>query len=127
MFKKFRRIWLVAIVIVLGIGVYFLPPVNDRLAGRLDDLIAQVRYYFNPPDKAVFQPAQSQQDAINAVVSATMQAYTLAQTSTPASALDPTSTQAGPTPSPTVTPLPLPAAVSLPGVVYMNQEGGWNL
>ena len=127
MFKKFRRIWLVAIVIVLGIGVYFLPPVNDRLAGRLDDLIAQVRYYFNPPDKAVFQPAQSQQDAINAVVSATMQAYTLAQTSTPSTTLDPTSTQAGPTPSPTVTPVPLPAAVSLPGVVYMNQDGGWNL
>ena len=127
MFKKFRRIWLVAIVIVLGIGVYFLPPVNDRLAGRLDDLIAQVRYYFNPPDKAVFQPAQSQQDAINAVVSATMQAYTLAQTSTPSTTLDPTSTQAGPTSSPTVTAVPLPAAVSLPGVVYMNQDGGWNL
>ena len=127
MFKNFRRIWLIAIVVVLGIGVYFLPPVHDRLAGRLDDLIAQVRYYFNPPDRAVFQPVQSQQDAINAIVSATMQAYTLAQTPTPATTLDPTSTQVGPTPSSTVTPVPLPAAVSLPGVVYMNQDGGWNL
>ncbi len=127
MFKNFRRIWLVPVVIGIGIGVYFLPPVHDRLAGRLDDLRAQVRYYFNPPDKAVFQPAQSQQDAINAIVNATMQAYTLAQTSTPANTLDPTPTQAGPAPSPTITPVPLPAAVSLPGVVYMNQDGGWNL
>jgi tetratricopeptide (TPR) repeat protein len=127
MFKNFRRIWIVASVIVIGIGVYFLPPVHDRLAGRLDDLIAQVRYYFNPPDRAVFQPVQSQQDAINAIVSATMQAYSLVQTPTPATTIDPTSIQAGPTPSPTVTPVPLPAAVSLPGVVYMNQNGGWNL
>jgi tetratricopeptide (TPR) repeat protein len=127
MFKNFRRIWLVAVVIVTGMVVYFLPPVHDRLAGRLDDLSAQVRYFFNPPDQAVFQPAQSQQDSINAIVSATMQAYTLAQTATPETILDPTSTLAGPTPSPTVTPVPLPAAVSLPGVVYMTQNGGWNL
>jgi len=132
MFKNFRRIWLVAVVIVLGIGVYLLPPVHDRLAGRLDDLRAQINYYFNPPDQAVFKPAQSQQDAINAIVSATMQAYSLAQapSSTPLTATaHPTSTLTGPTPAPTITPAPLPAAVSLPGVTYINQStgGGWNM
>jgi hypothetical protein len=130
MFKNFRRSWLIPIVLVLGVGIYFLPPVNDRLAGRLDDLRAQIKYYLNPPDQAVFQPVQSQQDAIDSIVSATMQAYVRSQTpsatprSTSAIATSgPTST----TPKTTSTPVPLPADVSLPGVIYMDQHGGWNL
>jgi uncharacterized protein YvpB len=127
--KNFRRVWLIPIGIVLAIGVYFLPPVHDRLAGRLDDLRAQIRYYFNPPDQAVFKPVQSQQDAIQAIVSATMQAYTQAQTSSPTPAKQPTPlyTKMGPTPARTITPTPLPKVVSLPGVIYQDQHGGWNL
>jgi hypothetical protein len=139
MFKNFRRIWLIPIVIVLGIGVYFLPPVHERLASRVEDLRAQIRYFFNPPDQAVFTPAQSQQQAINAIVSATMQAYILSQTGTPTPAPGtpnlvqisvtpkPGSTELAPTPDPTNPPAPLPASVSLPGVIYMDQHGGWNL
>ena len=129
MFKNFRRIWLVAIVLVLGVGVYFLPPVHDRLSGRLDDLRAQINYYINPPDQAVFKPAQTQQDAINAMVNATMQAYTLAQTSSPTlvNPTKPSGTNTLSTPTPTITPVPLPETVSLPGVTYMDQHGGWNL
>ena len=133
MFRNFRRIWLVPIVIVLGVVIYFLPPVHDRLAGRLDDLRAQVRFYFNPPDQAVFKPAQSQQDAIKAIVNATMQAYNLAQTSslTPyplkPGPIKTGSTPVSPTPSPTLVPEQLPQNVSLPGVIYMDQHGGWNL
>ena len=80
----------------------------------VDDLRAQIRYYFNPPDQAVFQPVQStQQDAINAIVSATMQAYTLcARTSTsPVTTTQSTATpqrpdRSGSTP-PTITPAAL--------------------
>ena len=125
MFKNFRRIWLIPIVLVLGIGFYFLPPVHSRLSSRVDDLRAQVNYYLHPPDQAVFQPAQSQQDAINSIVRSTMQAYTLSQTPSPTH--KPVSTATGASPTPTSTPESLPASVSLPGVIYMDQHGGWNL
>jgi hypothetical protein len=130
MFKNFRRIWLIPIVLILGIGVYLLPPVHDRLSGRLDDLRAQIKYYLNPPDQAVFKPVQSQQDAIDSIVSATMQAYIHSQTPSPtsrpvASTAVSRSTPKSPTPTNTLT--PLPASVSLPGVTYLDQHGGWNL
>ena len=125
MFRNFKRSWLIPIVVILGIGFYFLPPVHDRLAGRLDDLRAQIKYYFNPPDQAVFQPAQSQQEAINSIVRATMQAYVLSQA--PSATSRPISTDPRVSSTPTSTPAPLPAAVSLPGVIYLDQHGGWNL
>ena len=68
MLRNFKRIWLIPIVLILGIGVYFLPPVHSRISSRVDDLRAQIKYYLNPPDQAVFQPAQSQQEAIDAIV-----------------------------------------------------------
>ena len=72
MFRNFRRIWLAPVAAVLVIGIYFIPPVHERLARRVDDLRTQVKYFFSPPDQAVFIPTQ--QAAIDAIVSATMQA-----------------------------------------------------
>ena len=89
----------------------------------MDDLRAQIKSYFSPPDQAVFQPQQSQQDAISAIVNATMQAYTAAQTPTPTVV----QTSGSPIATPTITPTPLPSSVNLPGVVYLDQGGGWNL
>ena len=125
MFRNFKRIWLIPIVLILGIGVYFLPPVQSRISSRVDDLRAQIKYYLNPPDQAVFQPAQSQQEAIAAIVNATMQAYTRSQT--PSATSRPAPTSASTSAAQTSTPEPLPASVSLPGVIYMDQHGGWNL
>ena len=123
MFKSFRRIWLIPIALVLATGIYYVPAVHDRLVPRLDDARTQIKYYFNPPDQAVFLPTQ--QAAIDAIVSATMQAHAQAQTSS--ATPKPTATYAGPSQTPTPTPLPLPASISLPGVVYIDQSGGYNL
>lgn len=122
MFKNFRRIWLLPIAILLAVGIYFIPPVHDRLARRVDDARTQIKYFFNPPDQAVFLPTQ--QAAIDAIVSATMQAYALAQT--PSATPKPVSTAAGPTSTPTVVPTQLPASVNLPGVIYVDQRDRWN-
>jgi tetratricopeptide (TPR) repeat protein len=121
MSKGLRTILALPALIVLAVGIYYIPPVHDRLSWRLDDLRTLVIYYFKPPDQAVFRPAQLQQAAIDAIVSATMQAHAAAQPSTPA----PTSLP-GPTATPTATPQPLPAAVSIPGVKYENQFNRWN-
>ena len=118
--KRHNGIWLVVpTLIVLGIGVYYLSPVHSRLAWRVDDLRTRVKYFFSPPDEALFQPAEQAQ--IEAIVSATMQAIqtAAAPTATPA----PTS---GATATPTTSPMPLPASVSLPGIVYVDQCNRWN-
>ena len=77
MFKNFRRTWLLSIAIVVGVGIYFVPPVHERVGHRVDDLRAQIKYYLNPPEQAVFLPTQ--QAAIEAIVNATMEAHTRAQ------------------------------------------------
>ncbi len=122
MLKSFRRIWLVPIGLVLAAGIYFAPPFHERLARRMDDLRTQIKYYFNPPDQAVFLPTQ--QAAIDLIVNATMQAHTPVPTVTVTPS--PGLTRGVPTPTPTAAPRPLPPAVNLPGVVYVDQRDRWN-
>jgi hypothetical protein len=122
MLKSFRRVWLAPIGLVLAVVIYFAPPFHERLARRMDDLHTQIKYYFNPPDQAVFLPTQ--QAAIDLIVNATMQAQIPVPTitATPSPGLTP----GGPTPIATVAEQPLPSAVNLPGVVYVDQRDRWN-
>lgn len=117
--KKFKRIWLVPISILLIIGIYYIPPVHDRLAWRLEALRTQIKYLIKPPDEAVFLPTQ--QSAIQTIVSGTMSAQQA--TSTPALTSTP---KPGPTPIPTITTTPLPATVMLDGIKYEHQHGRLN-
>ncbi len=75
MFKNLKSAWTLPVILLLAIGIYFVPPVHDRLAHRVDDLRTQIKYFFNPPEDAVFLPTQ--QAAIDAIVNATMQAHAL--------------------------------------------------
>jgi tetratricopeptide (TPR) repeat protein len=110
---------LVVLCLLLAVGLYFIPPVHDRLSWRLDNVRTQIQYWLNPPEKAVFVP--SQKTLVTAFPKAT---------STPT--LRPMETQPGPTATstpvvePTLTSTPLPTAVSLPGVVYVDQFNRWN-
>ena len=105
------------------LGIYFIPPVHDAVDRRVDDLRTQIKYYFSPPDQAIFLPTQ--QAAIDTIVNATMQAHATQQAASTAPATSRASP--GPTSAPTLTPTPLPPSVNLPGVVYVDQSGGWNL
>jgi tetratricopeptide (TPR) repeat protein len=120
--SKRGRPWIAPAVIIAAIAIYFIPPVHARLAWRLDDARTQIKYFFNPPDEAIFLPTQ--QAAIDAIVSATMQAHATAEAATPTPRLTPT--RVGPTARPTATPTPLPAKVNLPGVKYVDQRDRWN-
>jgi uncharacterized protein YvpB len=101
------------------VGLYFLPPVHDRVAWRLDSLRTQIKYWLNPPEEAVFVPAQKTPATV--VSSAT----TLPTTQVTSTKSGPTFT-ATPAVSPTITPTPLPGAVLLDGVVYVDQFNRWN-
>ena len=123
MFKrKTNRIWILPAVILLSVGLYFLPPVHNRLAWRLEDLRVQMRNFFNPPSEALYLPTQ--QAAIDAIVKATMQAHSITEAATPTRLGTPT--RPGPTARATTTATPLPRSVSLPGVKYVDQRDRWN-
>ncbi|MEA3440336.1 MAG: C39 family peptidase [Chloroflexota bacterium] len=117
--------WLLGIIIVILIAVfiYYLPPVHDRLAWRVDEMVLRVKYRLNPPQEVVFTP----QEQVEANPSSTTPP---SPTSSPTHTPDPT--EAGPTqtpqpsPTPTITPAPLPAQASLQGVRYDDQHGRFN-
>jgi tetratricopeptide (TPR) repeat protein len=122
MHRSFRRtIWLILILLFLAMGVYFLPPVHDRLAWRLDNLRTQIIYFFNPPDEAVFQPAGGTELTIETVIATTRAEYLM--TLTPQATPTP---KPGPTLIPTITATPLPDSVILNGVKYEDQHNRWN-
>ncbi len=115
-------------VCLLGTLVYFLPPVHDRLAWRVDEWVLRVKYTLNPPQEVVFVPQKS-----TALPAPLVYTATPAFPATSASAESPTPT--GPTepegtplpsPTPTIPATPLPAKVALKGVRYEDQHGRWN-
>jgi len=102
--------------------VYYLPPVNDRLAWRVDELRTRIKYAINPPEEAVFVPQK--QTTQTRLATPAMRVITPTPTLTP--------TPPGPTdtptlsPTPTITPTPLPEKVILSGVKYEDQHNRWN-
>ena len=126
MLQKIRRYWFVIpILLIAGIGVYYLPPVHSRLSWRLDYLRTRIIYFFNPPDEVVFQP-EGQID-IESAVATTRAEFSLTLTPEAISSAQRTLTpEPGPTPIPTITATPLPATVTLNGVKYEDQHGHLN-
>lgn len=120
-FKAIKKPWRIPLVILFLFGLYFLPPVHDRLSTRVDLLRTGIIYFFNPPNEAVFQPSGESQLTIETIIATTRAEYLL--TLTPPATATP---RAGPTPRPTITSTPLPDSVILPGVTYVDQHNRWN-
>jgi hypothetical protein len=119
MLNRKKWLWALPILAILGIGIYYLPPVHSRLSWRVDDVRRRITYLINPPDQALFQPTQ--QVDFESVLATTRALYML--TLTPQATSTP---RPGPTLTPTITSTPLPATVNLPGVTYVDQHGRWN-
>jgi hypothetical protein len=120
-----RLTWLIPLSLLLVIGFYYLPPVHDRLGWRVDNLRAQVKYFFNPPDEAVFRPEQ--QVNFDSILATTRAEYALTLTPRPGQGITGTPTpKSGPTGKPTLTATPLPALVDLKGFKYEDQHNRWN-
>ena len=119
---RFNRKWAISIVILVGIGIFFLPPVYSRAMPRIDGWLADIKYRINPPDQAVFQPVQQAQ--IDLAVTEMMQTA-IASLTPGVPTVTPTPTR-GPTLTPTLSPTPLPASVKLDGFRYEDQKNRWN-
>jgi Peptidase_C39 like family/Tetratricopeptide repeat len=94
---------------------YYLPPIHDRLAWRVDNLRVAIKRYFNPPEQVVFTP----QEQVEAIVRATLTALvpTPTFTSLPNLTETPPPSQ---TPSPTFT--PIPESIALDGIRHEYQK-----
>ena len=118
---RLRRLGLILLIAILflavGMLVYSLPPVQDRLAWRVAEWRAQIKYALFPPAEAIFTPDPT----LAAMVQSTLAAIPPTATATP-----PSSTPAPPTitPTPTATPLPLPPSAYLSGVQHEYEK--WN-
>jgi hypothetical protein len=114
---------LAAALLVSAVVVFTVPRLREAALYRLSDWKARVYYLINPPQKAVFLPAEPQAQ-VAAAVQQTLQALTpvlLTPTVSPAIVETPQPT-ATPTPSPTS----LPGRVELTGIRYQSQRYLWN-
>jgi peptidase C39-like protein len=117
--NRLGRIWAVPISLLLIIGLYYVPPIHDRLAWRLDSLRTQIKYLVKPPEEVVFQPTQQAQLEL----AVTQMMLTLEATLMPQETSTP---EPGTTLEPTVISTPLPATVMLNGIKYEHQHGRLN-
>jgi tetratricopeptide (TPR) repeat protein len=112
-------------LLLAGTFLYFLPPVHERLAPRLDELRTRIKYAINPPQQAIFIPEASPLPPPS-VRTAERQPPTLAPPASPSATVPAPTQSPTPTLTPTITPTPLPARVMLEGVKYEDQHGRWN-
>lgn len=125
---KDRKLLLFIVLIPLmclgSVGMYFLPPVHDRLSWRVDEVILNLKYRLNPPAQAVFVPQEAIKDLPTVTITpAAMPSATPTPHPTEIIVLSPT-----PLPSQTPAPVytPVPEQVRLQGVAYEDQHGRWN-
>jgi tetratricopeptide (TPR) repeat protein len=119
--KQINKKWYIPIGILFAIGIYFLPPVHDRLSTRVELLQTRIIYFFNPPSEAVFQPSEQNPLTVETAVGTARAEMMLTLTPASTPTLKPASTL-----QPTVTPTPLPDSVVLDGITYVTQKGRWN-
>ena len=118
-----RKIYLLGAVVVallLAPWVYDLPFVQDRVAWRVSELRAQIKYALSPPEEAVFIPNST----LSAMVDATLAAIMTPTLDALPTDIPPEPTEPGPTLTPSPVPSPLPDHVFLPGVRHEYQS--WN-
>ncbi len=109
-----RKIGILFLGLLLLIGLWYLPPVHSRLAWRLDEVRARIRFALHPPDQLTFLPTPITPLPPPQIVRSVL---------TP---LPATPTPITPIASPTATPRPLPPAMVLSGIRYENQFNRWN-
>jgi hypothetical protein len=119
-FKKKNRIkkTLIGIILLalLGFGLYFVPPIHERLAWRLDNLRVSLIYLINPPQEVAFHPGGQ----VVPTTTLNVPAATVAEST---STITPLPTDLA---TSTVTPTPPPASVILQNVVYVDQMARYN-
>lgn len=106
-----RRYLTIIFLCLLSVVVYNLPPVNERLAWRVDNLIVKIQRFFNPPEQVLFTPEKQ----VEIIVQETLTALA----PTPFPAVDDASLL---TLMPTLIPTPIPDSILLSGIRHEYQR-----
>jgi len=104
-----------AVIIMIAIALYFVPPIHAKLAWRLDNLRDRMIYFFLPPQNVTFHPGGQSFPTLTP----DMPIPTSTLTPTPS----PVPTEQA---TPTITPTPPPASVILSNVTFVDQMGRYN-
>jgi len=109
-----------------GVLVYQLPPIQERLAWRVENLAGQVRRMINPPEQVVFVPLSTSQAGAGQALTETVPSATpveiIALTATTNLTTDAPTVAPTLTPIPTATSTPIPPVVLLAGVMHEYQQ-----
>jgi hypothetical protein len=122
--KPWQKIILVVfILLILGGLLMLLPPVQERVLARAEQLRLRIFYELNPPEQAVFKPdvqvAAIVKETLTQMVAQTQVVLSPTATSTPVA-------PDAPTQAPTPTLAPLPPAATIDNVPYVDQHYGYN-
>jgi hypothetical protein len=124
--KLWQKLILAAVAVMfLGGLLMLLPPVQERVMWRVDQLRLRVFYMVHPPEQAVFQP----DERVAAAVHATLTQIVLSTSPTAGATLTKTATPLPPdmpTPEPTATLTPPPPSALIENVPYVDQHYGFN-
>lgn len=124
MHNRSNRKWAIPAIVVFAIILYYIPPIHSRLSWRLESLRTQIKYMINPPEEAVFQPAEQTQ--VDLAVTAMMQTFQATLTPQASASTSTLTAKPGPTARPTITSTPYPATFILQGIKYEHQHGRLN-
>ena len=127
--RKYWRLLILVIPILCLVSAftYYLPPVHDRLAWRVDEFVLMVKYKINPPGKVVFVPQSQETAAVQSTAFASaIPSPVPTSTATPVDVAPQTTLSPAPTTEPTATITPLPEKIALSGVRYTDQHGRLN-
>jgi effector-binding domain-containing protein len=115
MFKRNNRITKIflglAALFLLAVALYFVPPIHEKLAWRLDNLRVRIVYFFRPPQNVTFHPTEQSLPTPTAGLS----------TPTATDTLPPIDLA-----TPTITSTPVPASVILSNVPFVDQSNRYN-
>ncbi len=105
--------------------LYQIPFVNNKLLPRIENIHSRIKYALNPPDEAIFVPAEG--IALEAQIGTPTPSPTpLLPSQTRTLPPDISTSTLEPTLTPTITPTSLPESVILDGVVFVDQHNRWN-
>ena len=106
-----------AALALLAVALYFVPPIHEKLAWRLDNLRASLIYFFNPPQDVTFQPGGQSLSTPTPDVPVPTPTFTPTPTSVPTELASLT---------PTITSTPIPDSAILSNVAFVDQMGRYN-
>jgi len=120
--KRINKVLIgLAFLVIAAVGLYFVPPINSKLAWRVDRLRLSIIDFFNPPQNVTFNPGGQSYPTITPAQPVPTATIAPALTTIPTELAVATATATA-----AATSTPPPASVVLNNVQFVDQMGRYN-